>query len=55
MVMKTSKRQDKADLQCSDQYRLNKPEESSCPSQEARLIEHLKQIADEGDFVELSS
>jgi len=53
--MKTSKRQNKAEPQWSDQYSLHRPEEPSCPSQEAKLIEHLKRIADEGDFVELSS
>ena len=55
MVMKTSKRQNKAEPQWSDQYSLHRPEEPFCPSQEAKLIEHLKRIADEGDFVELSS
>jgi hypothetical protein len=53
MIMKTSKRHNKAELHCSDQYSLHRLEEPSCPSQEAKLIEHLKQIADDGDFVEL--
>jgi hypothetical protein len=45
--MNTSRHQDKAEPQCSEQSNLCRPEEM------AKFIEHLKQIADNGDFVEL--